>query len=225
MTYRIDIHIYMYIYIQSLVWITFLFQELLHRGSSKAIVPRSWTSSWARAPKPCISISSSWAQRKMYEEMLFFKTFVFFRKEMLFLSQGYFRVHQPKFFVAQDDQPPKSVKLIAKLIGNPWHPAFWRHNMFSSSAVWIHVCVSTREAWGRLCFSACVSSHFSPVPQIRTLAPWAGPHFRIGCGVGGFGRAKVHSDGHEIWALGGGRQLGRPQLCKVSTVYEWPTCL
>lgn len=45
----------------------------------------------------------------------FFGTLFFSRDA---LSQD-FRVHQPKIFVAQDDQPPKWVKPIAKLIGNP----------------------------------------------------------------------------------------------------------
>ena len=159
--------------------------------------------------------------------MLFLKTFVFFRKEMLFLSQGYFRVHQTQNFCGSRWSAPKigetNSQTYRKTLGTR---LFWGTICFPVlQCESMYATVSTREAWGRLCFSACVSSLFSPVPQIRTLAPWAGPHFRIGCGVGGLGRAKVHSDGHEIWALGGGRQLGRPQLCKVSTVYGWPTCL
>ena len=108
--------------------------------------------------------------------------------------------------------------IVAKLIGNPWHPAFLRHNMFFSSAVGTHVCYNLNQgSLGKMMF------FFVTKPQVRTLAPRAGPHFRIGCGVCGSGRAKVHSDGHEIWALGGWRP-GFLQFTNGQLVNSWSTC-
>ena len=136
--------------------------------ATKATVPRSWTSSWARAPKPCISISSRWAQRKMYEEMLFLKTFVFFQKRDA-LSQD-FRVHQPKIFVAQDDQPPKWVKLIAKLSETLGTQHFW--GMICFSVLQCDPCMLQSQP-GKLGEDYVFLCVFLPIfPQRLRLEPW-----------------------------------------------------